>query len=86
LSHAAFNNAEHPVAEIILGQNTFDAEGASCPSCKPTQKFAISPADVIVHPDFKIEEMLKSGNEILLIRLPEAATTYLEDKKVKITT
>ena len=47
------------------------------------QKFKISPSDVTVHPDFKIEEMLKAGNELLLVRLPEAATTFLEDKQAR---
>ena len=48
------------------------------------QKFKIAKNDISVHPDFKIEEMLKAGNELLLVRLPEAATSYLEDKKVII--
>ena len=48
------------------------------------QKFKIAKNDISVHPDFKIEEMLKAGNELLLVRLPEVATSYLEDKKVII--
>ena len=81
LTHAAFHSQLHPVAEVVLGQTQFDSLG-SCKICKPAQKFSITPQDVIPHPDFKIEEMLKAGNELLLVRLPQAATTYLEDKQV----
>jgi hypothetical protein len=81
LTHAAFHSQLHPVAEVVLGQTQFDSLG-SCKTCKPPQKFSITPQDVIPHPDFKIEEMLKAGNELLLVRLPQAATTYLEDKQV----
>jgi hypothetical protein len=82
LTHSAFHSAEHPVAEVVLGQHQFDDLG-SCPDCKPAQKFQVTPQDVIVHPDYKIESMLKSGNEILLVRLPELVTTSLEDKQVR---
>jgi len=80
ITHSAFHSQTHPVAEIVLGQDAFDS--GNCPSCKPAQKFPIAPQDVVVHPDYKIEEMLKSGNEVLLVRLPQAAVTYLEDKQV----
>jgi hypothetical protein len=39
LTHAAFNSAAHPVAEILLGQNEFDSNGA-CSACKPGMALA----------------------------------------------
>ena len=67
----------------MIGQTDLDKD-PECEECAPAQKFKISKEDIIIHEDWDRNIFLSEANDILLIRLPELAMTFNEDKKYRV--
>ena len=55
------------------------SQDPDCSSCKPVQRFAISPRDVTMHEQYDLSKVTTNGDDIALIRLPKLAITVNED-------
>ena len=83
ISAANCQSAKDPIVEVMIGQTDLDKD-PECEECAPAQKFNITMEDVVIHEDWVINSIITEANDILLIRLPELAMTFNEDKKYRV--
>ena len=72
-------DGDNPIAEVRLGVTDLNNEKGN----EKHQRIKISEADVIVHENWRGKEdtdsIIREGNDIALIRLPEKAITVDDD-------
>ena len=83
VSAANCQSADHPIVEVVIGQTDLSKD-PECEECAPAQKFNITIEDVVIHKDWDKNSVVTEANDILLIRLPELAMTFNEDKKYRV--
>ena len=72
-------NGDNPIAEVRLGVTDLNNEKGN----EKHQRIKISETDVIVHEKYRgsvdTDSIIREGNDIALIRLPEKAITVDDD-------
>jgi len=82
------------IAEVVLGEWNLEHDpdcagdinnSTGFIGCKPNspfkkaQRFEITQGDITQHEDWSLAKVAENGNDILLIRLPRLASTFMED-------
>ena len=80
-AHCHTTGRGNRITEVVLGDHDLNTD----PDCyknstcwKPAQRFRIKQKDITVHDNWDPNTVVNEGNDIALIRLPQAAYTYYE--------